>query len=261
MTRRTAGWLVVLGILALAAFALVTLPASALSGTLARAGITAGSFSGSIWSGGAQGLSWHGATLGDLAWRLAPVPLLRGRLAGTGALRRADGTLATRFDVTFDGEEVKLDGLTLSLPLAALDPLPLGLPKGWRGRATGRFDQVHLADGSPVALRGAIDFDELVAPPPRNAPVGSFHVVFPHPAPQPSLSIPQDPANVTAQVSDKGGPYAVDGQLTVSPSRSFSLEGTLAPRGQVPVGMQRSLQLLGPADASGRRQFSVGGTL
>jgi hypothetical protein len=35
----------------------------------------------------------------------------------------------------------------------------------------------------------------------------------------------------------------------------------LAPRGPVPPAMERSLQLLGPADASGRRPFSVGGTL
>jgi hypothetical protein len=40
-----------------------------------------------------------------------------------------------------------------------------------------------------------------------------------------------------------------------------NLKGTLLPRGQVPPAMERSLQLLGPADATGRRQFSVGGTL
>jgi hypothetical protein len=29
----------------------------------------------------------------------------------------------------------------------------------------------------------------------------------------------------------------------------------------VPEAMQKSLELLGPADASGRRQFSIGGSL
>jgi len=53
----------------------------------------------------------------------------------------------------------------------------------------------------------------------------------------------------------------VDAQLTLSRTRNFALEGTLAPRGPVPPAMERSLQLLGPADATGRRQFSVGGTL
>ncbi len=73
--------------------------------------------------------------------------------------------------------------------------------------------------------------------------------------------MPQDPSNLTAQVADKDGPFSVDAQLTLSRTRNFAFEGTLQPRGPVPPAMERSLQLLGPADAAGRRQFSVGGTL
>ena len=71
----------------------------------------------------------------------------------------------------------------------------------------------------------------------------------------------EDPSNLTAHISDKDGPYSVDAQLTLSRARNVALEGTLAPRGPVPPAMDCSLQLLGPADAMGRRQFSVGGTL
>ena len=73
--------------------------------------------------------------------------------------------------------------------------------------------------------------------------------------------MPHDPSNLTAHVADKDGPFSVDAQLTLSRTRNFAFEGTLAPRGPVPPAMERSLQLLGPADATGRRQFSVGGTL
>ena len=73
--------------------------------------------------------------------------------------------------------------------------------------------------------------------------------------------MPVDPANVTAQVIDKEGPYAVDAQLTLSRSRASPSKACWRPRGQVPPAMERSLQLLGPADAAGRRQFSIGGTL
>jgi hypothetical protein len=62
-------------------------------------------------------------------------------------------------------------------------------------------------------------------------------------------------------VRDKSGPFSVDGQLTLNRARNFALEGTLQPRGPVAPAMERSLQLLGPADATGRRQFSVGGSL
>ncbi len=260
MTKRT-GWLIALGGLALLAFALVTLPAGIAAGPLRKAGIEAGAFGGSLWSGRATALSWRGAAVGDAEWKIAPARLLTGRIAGHVKLTRADGAVETDFDLSFSGRDVKLRTTRLELPLAALDALPLGMPKGWQGRATGRFAAIDLQQGWPTTLTGSLDLDGLVAPPPRNAPMGSFHAVFPASKPQPSLSVPQDPSNLTAQVKDTDGPYSVDAQLTLSRARNFALEGTLAPRGPVPPAMDRSLQLLGPADATGRRQFSVGGTL
>ena len=260
MKHRT-GWLVALGIFALLAFALVTMPAAVLSRFAGRAGLSAAAYGGSIWSGTAATVTWGGAPLGDLRWRLTPLALARGRVAGHVTLSRPDGSVVTDFSSTFAGDDVRLENATFDVPLAALDALPLGMPKGWRGRASGELAELQVKARVPVVVTGTLDLDGLVAPPPRNAAVGSFHAVFPHPRPQPSLSVPQDPANVTAHVSDKEGPFSVDAQLTVSPSRNFALEGTLAPRSSVPPAMQKSLQLLGPADASGRRQFSVGGTL
>lgn len=260
MTKRTV-WLVALGLLALLAFALVTLPAGVAAGPLRKAGIEAVAFGGSIWSGRAQALSWRGAAIGDVQWTLRPLALLRGRAAGHATLTRSDGTLATDFDAGLSGQDLLLANVAFALPLAALDAFPLGVPKGWQGRATGQFAAIEVAQGWPSRLQGTLDLDGLVAPPPRSAPVGSFNVVFPAAQPRPSLSVPADPANVTAQVNDQDGPFAVDAQLTLSRTRNFALEGTLSPRGPVPPAMERSLQLLGPADAAGRRQFSVGGTL
>ena len=260
MTRRT-GWLIALGVLALLAFALVTLPAGVAAGPLRKAGIEAGAFGGSVWSGRATALSWRGAAIGDAEWKIAPARLLTGRIAGHARLTRVDGSVETDFDLGIVGRDVKLRAARFTLPLAALNALPLGMPKGWQGQATGQFDAIDLQQGWPANIKGSLDLDGLVAPPPRNAPVGSFHAVFPAAEPKPSLSVPQDPANLTAQVADKDGPFSVDAQLTLSRTRNFAFEGTLLPRGQVPPAMERSLQLLGPADATGRRQFSVGGTL
>jgi general secretion pathway protein N len=260
VTRRT-GWLIALGVLALLAFALVTLPASVAAGPLRKAGIEAGAFGGSIWSGRATALSWRGASIGDAAWQIAPLRLVTGRIAGHAMLTRADGSIETNFNLSLTGRDVKLRSTRFTLPLAALNALPLGMPKGWQGQASGQFDAIELQQGWPANIKGALDLDGLVAPPPRNAPVGSFHAVFPAAQPQPSLSVPPDPSNLTAHVADKDGPFSVDAQLTLSRTRDFAFEGTLLPRGPVPPAMERSLQLLGPADATGRRQFSVGGTL
>jgi hypothetical protein len=259
--KRRTGWLVAIGALALLLSILATLPAGVLASPLRRAGVEAQGFSGSVWSGRATGLALRTVPIGDVAWTLAPSKLLRGHAAGHLQLVRAGGGLETDYDVALAGRQVVLTGARFALPIELLSALPLGLPAGWRGQAGGDFAEVRLERGWPAVLRGTLDLDGLVAPPPRNAPFGSFHVVFPHPAPQPSLSVPVDPANVTAQVIDKEGPYAVDAQFTLSRRRAFALEGVLAPRGQVPETMRQSLELLGPADAAGRRQFSIGGSI
>lgn len=259
MTRRT-GSLLALGLLALLAFAVVTLPAAVIGGPLGRAGITAAGFGGSVWSGTAQGCAWRGVPIGDLAWKLRPLRLFVGRAQGHARLMRVDGFVETDIDVGLGGRDVRLRGLNFALPIEALQAFPLGVPRGWSGRAAGDFEELHLAGAWPVTARGTVDLDGLVAPSPRGA-LGSFQVLFPHPQPQPSLSVPADERNLTAHVTDQDGPIEVRAQLTVNPARSFSLEGTLAARESVSQALQQTLQLLGPADAAGRRQFSVGGTL
>jgi general secretion pathway protein N len=257
------GLLITLGILALLGFVLATLPATVASGQLARMGVQAAALTGSVWNGTATGVAWRGAPIGQVDWHLVPADILRGLVAGHAKLTRDDGSVTTSFATGFSGKELQFSDAKVALPLAALEALPLGMPKGWRGNAVGHFDEVRISQGWPVSLRGTLDLDGLVAPPPRNAPVGSFHAVFPHPHPQASVTTgaPLAPDALTAQVTDKGGPFSVDAQLSLGRDRAFLLEGTLAPRGAVPPAMERSLQMLGPADASGRRLFSIGGSL
>jgi hypothetical protein len=121
---------------------------------------------------------------------------------------------------------------------------------------SGRFDEVTLSSGWPQTLRGTLDMDGLIAPPPRNTSIGSYHVVIPDPA---AAGAAQD--SLTARVTDKEGPFSFEGRFTLGKDRSFLLEGTLAPRGATPPALVRSLELLGPADATGRRPVSVSGTL
>jgi general secretion pathway protein N len=251
------GWLIALGIGALLASALATLPAGIAAGRLEKLGVQAAAFSGSIWRGNATGLAWRGVPVGNLEWHLTPAALLRGRVAGNARLVRVDGTLDSGFSVSFAGD-ARLAGTTFAFPIATLSALPIGVPKGWQGRVSGMFEEIVIAGGWPTSLRGTLDMDGLVAPPPRNAIVGSFHVVLPHPKPQGEGTLPD---HLTAQVTDKEGPFSVEAQLSVGKDRSFLLEGMVAPRGGVPENMRRSLELLGPADAAGRRPFSVSGTL
>jgi general secretion pathway protein N len=234
--------------------ALATLPASLAGPQLERVGLAAAGFSGSLWQGRAQGVVWRGAPVGDLRWTLQPWSLLTGRAAGQLDVARPDGSLSTGFSASFRGE-LRLTNLQGSLEVAALSTLPLGMPRGWRGRMSGRLDEVVVNGGRPTSIRGTLDMDGLVAPPPRSTSIGSYRVVIPDPAARPAAG------EITAHVNDKEGPFSFDGRFTLAPDRSFLLEGMLATRGAPPPALVRSLELLGPADASGRRPVSVSGTL
>jgi len=248
-------WLISFGAAAVLVLAIATLPASLFGSQLSRAGLDAAGLWGSVWNGRAQGLTWRSAPLGDLQWSVSPWQLLLGRAAGEVVLARADGSLRAAYSLALDGT-LRLEGVQADLPVEMLSSLPIGMPRNWRGRLSGRFDEVTLRNGWPQTLRGTLDMDGLIAPPPRNTSIGSYHVVIPDPA---AGEAAKD--SLTAKVTDKEGPFSFEGRFTLGADRSFLLEGTLAPRGTTPPALLRSLELLGPADASGRRPVSVSGTL
>jgi general secretion pathway protein N len=247
--------LISFGAAAVLLIALATLPASLLASQLSRAGLGATGLWGTVWDGRAQGLTWRSAPLGDLQWTLSPWQLLFGRAAGEVTLGRPDGSLRAAYRLALDGT-LRLEDVQADLPVEMLSSLPIGMPRNWRGRLSGRFDEVTLRNGWPQMLRGTLDMDGLIAPPPRNTSIGSYHVVIPDPA---AAGAAQD--SLTARVNDKEGPFSFEGRFTLGADRSFLLEGTLAPRGATPPALVRSLDLLGPADANGRRPVSVSGTL
>lgn len=249
------GWLAALGVATFLAFIVATLPASLFESRLQSAGVTATAFAGSVWNGTATGLAWRGAQLGDVQWQLQPLKLLTGRIGGHVTLTRLDGTLESDVESTFGGT-VHLRNARVAMPVEAFATLPVGLPRGWRGRLNANLEEVVVENRWPVLARGTIDMDTLIAPPPRNISIGSFHVVLPHPGQAPGEG------ELTAQVKDKEGPLGVDGRLTLKAAdRSFVLDGFVTPRPGLPAPLERSMQLLGPADAAGRRQISIAGTL
>jgi general secretion pathway protein N len=247
--------LIALGIAAALLLAIATLPASLLASPLAREGLQAAGLRGSVWNGRAQGLMWQSVPLGDLQWSVTPWSPLLGRVAGTIALGRPDGSLRAAYRVSLGGT-LRLEDVQADLPVELLANLPVGLPRNWRGRLSGRFEEIEVSAGWPTALRGTLDMDGLVAPPPRNTSIGSYHVVIPDPTVTDAAT-----DALTARVTDKEGPFSFEGRFTLGADRSFLLEGTLAPRGATPPALLRSLELLGPADADGRRPVSVSGTL
>lgn len=248
-------WLIAVGLAAALVIALATLPAQVLRAPLSSQGLDAAGYSGSVWRGNARGLAWRAVPLGDVDWSVAPLELLRGRLGGALRLTRPDGAAAAVVSLGLGGQ-LRLTEVTADLPVELLSSLPIGMPRNWQGRLSARLDEVIVAGGWPTVLRGSLDMDRLIAPPPRNISIGSYRVEMPDPQ---AGGTPD--GTLTARVNDKEGPFSFEGRFTLGADRSFLLEGSLAPRGNTPPPLLRSLELLGPPDARGRRPVSVSGTL
>jgi general secretion pathway protein N len=255
-TRRTTGRLVAVGLLALGCFVIATLPASLVASRLRPYQLGASGYSGTIWSGTANGFTWRGAMLGDLQWHLRPWALLRARIAADVSMSVPGGSVSAAL-AAGPGGRLELADVNLDAPLETFSALPVASVHGWQGRAVGHFDQLRVEAGRLLDARGTLDLTGLVSPAPNHTPYGSYRFVFPDPAAVATGATP----GVTAHVSDQGGSLAVEGRVTLSADRSYLLEGTVAPRGNAPESLRRALQFLGPADAAGRRPFSVSGTL
>jgi len=246
--------LALVGVLALAGFALATLPASLAGRLFQRAGLTVTSYSGTIWSGVAGGVAWQGASLGEIRWRFRPLALLRARASADISMSRIDGSVSTEAAAALDGS-LELSNVHLDLPIEFFAEIPTGMARGWHGRVSGAFTQLRLVSGWPVAAAGTLHLANVVMPQLGPDRIGSFEVVIPDPR-----ATSQESNDIRARVTDTSGTIAVDAALTLSAGRSFLLEGTVAARDGAPPGLVRSLEYLGPADAAGRRQFGVSGT-
>jgi hypothetical protein len=238
-------------VLAVAIFVVATLPAGVVIGRLDGYGIGADAVGGTVWSGRAQGLAVRGNHLGDLTWSLQSLPLLRGTLAGHVTLTAPDGRIETDFARALSGR-VELGATRGDLPLDALAKLGVPFGRNWRGRIITDLSRVVLVDDWPIAAAGIIDVRELTAPPPRNTSLGGYRLSF--------TEGPDAAPELRAAITQTDGPLLIDGELTLSPDRSFRLDGRVAPRGTPSPELANVLRALGPPDPRGRRPISASGT-
>lgn len=243
--------LLALGIVAYVVFAVITLPAGVVLSRLERSGISTDGISGTIWKGNAQVLRLPGAHLGSVAWDMHALALLTGRLTADIELKRTDGFAKTLFTAT-PSKRLSFEDLSASLPLTAL---PAGVvPGGWTGTLNLRFADLVVEDGWPTHLDGSLEALDLSNPARRTGGLGSYKVVFP-----PDASAGD---TIAGALSDLGGPLQVTGTVQLKKSdRSYVVEGLVAARPDAPQNLAKSLEILGPPDADGRRPFSVAGTL
>ena len=245
MRQRTL--LVLVGSLVFVGVGVATLPASLLTSHL-PAEVTLEGVSGSIWNGAADTVRLRGAPLGAASWTAAPLSLLGGRLDYRLELASNDGFVRGRLVASLGGT-LTGDEIELKLPIAALAGASPG--NGWSGELAGTIHSIRLEHGWPVALTGTLTASRL-KPPGADVTIGSYALDF-----DPKGT----PGQLTGRVRDTDSPLLVRAQLIIKEDRSFSLEGDVTPRPGAPPAVTQAIAFLGAADAIGRRQFVLGGSL
>jgi general secretion pathway protein N len=243
-------WLIALGVIAYLVFAIVTLPASVVLDRLRDSGITAAGVEGTAWKGRAELLQVQGVNVGRVDWDLHALALLALKVRADVKVTRSDGFLQSVLDVR--SGPIRFSDLSASVPLSALSGIA---PQGWSGTVNLRFAELIIDEGWPVSANGSAEILNLESTSRRSPLTGSYKLTFPAPDTQPANDV------LVGAITDLGGPLAISGTVELRRDRSYLLSGLVAAKPDAPRNLANQLQILGPPDPQGRRQFSLEGTL
>jgi hypothetical protein len=203
---------------------------------------------GSMWSGSCGQLRAQGIVLSDVSWTLHPWALALGRFELE--LRSADARAPAHALVSMRlGGRLNLQDLQAELPVDA-GFLPL-FPPGWSGQVQLALPSIEFEQGRLAGLRGSAVARSLAQQHPA-MPFGSYELRF-------DGARRTDRAIVGA-LRDLGGPLAVSGTLTIRNGREYELNGLASARPEASAELAKAVEFLGPADAQGRRAYSLAGS-
>lgn len=239
--------LVTLMIVLFALTVLVRAPASWLVAAAPRS-IDCQSPSGSMWSGSCGSLRAPGMTLEAVSWTLHPWSLALAQLDLD--LRTADARAPARARVSMTpGGKLRLRDLHAELPVDA-GFLPL-FPPGWSGQVQLALESIEFDHGRLAGLRGTVVARSLAQAHPA-MPFGSYELRFD--------GAGRADGAIVGALRDLGGPLAVSGTLTIRNGHEYELNGLASTRPEATAELAKAVEFLGPADAQGRRAYSLAGS-
>lgn len=248
MTRR--GLLVTAGVAAFLTFMIAMVPATVLTRWLPP-GVVVTGLDGTIWSGRATSVSLQGRELGAASWSCRPWPLLMLEWSCSVGLQPSGGQVSALLAGDFNSDEIEARDLSGNLPITYLEDI--ATPAGWTGRLDLDVVQARIAGGLPREAEGRLFVRELKAPGPDGALLGDFELAIGEGA--------VGTGTLTGRLSDLGGPLRVRGTIELKPEGSYLVTGEVAPGPGAGPAIFDTLDFLGPPDASGRRPFTIEGTL
>jgi len=242
--------LVAIGIAAVLAVIVATLPASLLAHALPPT-IHAEDFSGSLWHGSAAKITVNARDAGALEWQLHPAALFG--LAMAADLHWVKAGFALDAYVRIDRRGITAHGIQGGGPIE--DLRDFGVPAGWHGTVGINISRLEADYSKILAAAGDVQVTNLEsAQVARGENLGSYDLNFP------DDSIAPD-GSATAKLTDRGGPVQVQALIRLSPQqRTGMLSGTVMARAEASPALRKELddfsQLRG-RDSQGRIPVEV----
>jgi hypothetical protein len=211
--------------------------------------VTCADIGGSVWSGECLGLAVQGAKLGDATWNLASTGALRGRLVGDADVRSALAHARADLDVSFKGVG-ELRNVQAQFPL---DPAFVPqFPADRRGVVAIDVKRAVVAGEAISQLEGTIELRDFREITPRLMELGSYRATFD--------GNKRADGTLLGKVNDIGGPFRIEGTLTLAPPNQYSFRGAITGRTPDAERLVREAIPYARPDASGRSELSFEGT-
>jgi len=223
--------LVLVALLAALAVVASALPARVATHFL-PVGVQARDWSGSIWHGEAGQVSFRNLELGALEWQIHPGALLQLTLAADWQWVHRGFGLAGR--AALGRSNVTLSAIQGGGPIEDLGDL--GVAAGWHGTAQVSIATLASDFSRVLAASGNLQVSDLTANRVAGgADLGSYVLRL-------SPTAVDATGAITGELSDAGGPLAVQGTITINPQQHTGLiSGTVQERTDTPAELRRDL--------------------
>jgi general secretion pathway protein N len=248
MSRRVS--LIAAGTAAFAVFLVAMIPAVQLSKRL-PAGYAMTGVNGTIWSGQAAEFRIDGQPVGAFEWFCRPWHLVMLRWSCRATLQPRGGQFTADLSGGFRGDGLEATNIHGQSPIAAFEGI--ATPSGWTGRLELDIERIRIVDRRAGEATGKMFVRELRAPGAGGAELRDFELVVGEGA------VGTD--RLTGRLSALGGPRRVRGAIELLSDGQYFRSGEAAPGPGAGPAIFDTLSFLGPPDASGRRPFSIEGTL
>lgn len=228
-----------LGLAAFLVFLLVTAPARLVVPFL-PATLRVVDLEGTVWSASARGVRIHQLDLGQVEWRLHPLPLawatLSARVSVNGRQLQGEGELQYRRGL------LRLADTTLSMDVDLLNPVveDLAIAVGGSALRLG-LPLLVVTPGGPIAAQGVCLWKDAMLSAPAPIELGEV-----------KGTLRQQGETATLDISNRKAPVRLSGELSFGPDWVYAARIELTPSPQAPEELRDRLKLLGKADRRGR---------